>query len=261
MVVAPAKEDERPKPAQTNESAKQRFNVAASRARDQLWLFHSVTLNDLKNKEDVRRKLLEYCLNPHVESALFEFPEGDSDELVAPFESMFEQQVYLHIQRRGYRVLPQVKVGGYCIDLVVEGLQGRVAVECDGDRWHGADRYDDDMGRQRQLERAGWTFWRVSGSDFYRNPEQSLHGLWELLDRRGIYPDAFRTSQAAPNGVPDDRIASVLSDDRDLAERSQLILAVHEPEEIEETTQAVIDRLPDWEKVPNRSRRRESCQR
>ena len=29
-----------------------RFNVAVSRARDQLWLFHSVTLNDLKVTEE-----------------------------------------------------------------------------------------------------------------------------------------------------------------------------------------------------------------
>ena len=40
-----------------------RFNVAASRAQDQMWLFHSVATNDL-SESCLRRKFLEYCLNP-----------------------------------------------------------------------------------------------------------------------------------------------------------------------------------------------------
>ena len=40
-----------------------RFNVAASRARDQMFLFHSVTVNDL-SESDLRRKLLEFFMNP-----------------------------------------------------------------------------------------------------------------------------------------------------------------------------------------------------
>jgi very-short-patch-repair endonuclease len=55
----------------------------------------------------------------------------------------------------------------YRIDLVVEGMQGRLAVECDGDQWHGPDRYEQDMARQRDLERAGWNFVRIRGGDFY----------------------------------------------------------------------------------------------
>ena len=36
--------------------------------------------------------------------------------------------------------MPQFEIAGYRIDLVVEGMQGRLAVECDGDAWHGAER-------------------------------------------------------------------------------------------------------------------------
>ena len=46
-----------------NESAKQRFNVAVSRAQDQLWLFHSVQLEDLGDN-CMRRRLLEYMIDP-----------------------------------------------------------------------------------------------------------------------------------------------------------------------------------------------------
>jgi superfamily I DNA and/or RNA helicase len=34
-----------------NKADKRRFNVAASRAKDQLWLFHSVQLEDLTNEK------------------------------------------------------------------------------------------------------------------------------------------------------------------------------------------------------------------
>src|SRR5215510_967257 len=45
------------------ESARQRFNVAASRAQDQLWLFHSATL-DVLSPSCMRYRLLSYMRNP-----------------------------------------------------------------------------------------------------------------------------------------------------------------------------------------------------
>jgi superfamily I DNA and/or RNA helicase len=55
MVAAP---NERIGPLM-KDSDKRRFNVAASRARDQVWLFHTATLADL-NPDDMRYKLLGY---------------------------------------------------------------------------------------------------------------------------------------------------------------------------------------------------------
>ncbi|RJQ46748.1 MAG: DUF559 domain-containing protein [Nitrospiraceae bacterium] len=165
--------------ALVKESDKRRFNVAASRARDQLWLFHSSTLNDL-NPNCMRYKLLDYCLErkpiqPHI------------DETV--FDSQFERDVYGQITVRGYRVIPQFKVAHYKIDLVVEGMKNRLAVECDGDEWHGSESFYADMHRQRILERCGWTFWRIRGSEYYRNPEKAMISLWQKLDTLGIKPD------------------------------------------------------------------------
>ena len=66
----------------TARSAQQRFNVAASRARDQMFLYHSVDLKDL-NPEGVRYKLLQYCIEPHrVQLAI--------DEVKHEFDSTFE---------------------------------------------------------------------------------------------------------------------------------------------------------------------------
>ena len=61
MVSAPS--GGRSIPAMTDAAAQRRFNVAASRARDQLFLSHTATLADL-NPQCVRYQLLEYCLNP-----------------------------------------------------------------------------------------------------------------------------------------------------------------------------------------------------
>jgi len=214
MVSAP---DERRRiGALGNEKAKRRFNVAVSRAKDQIWLFHSATLNDLSPR-CLRHRLLEYFQNPKVEPTKLENLniEGIKDlvedrevDPPYPFDSWFEVDVFQKITKRGYRVIPQHEVAGYRIDLVVEGMQGRLAVECDGDTWHGAERYEEDMGRQRTLERCGWVFWRVRGSAFYRDPEAALEGLWKKLDKLGIHPTSQGTRRDSSSTVFAKQISS-----------------------------------------------------
>jgi very-short-patch-repair endonuclease len=188
-----------------------RFNVAASRAKDQMWLFHSVTLNDLSPR-CLRYQLLEYCQNPKVQPTSLEgldlgklreisrLADRDRVSPPEPFESWFELDVFLKIVEHGYRVIPQFEVAGYFIDLVVEGMEGRLAVECDGDEWHGLERYEQDQARQRQLERCGWTFWRVPGSTFYRDPEEALEVLWQVLKRLKIYPESEESESVSEGG-------------------------------------------------------------
>lgn len=165
----------------TKETDSQRFNVAASRARDQMILFHSVTLNDIGNNNCMRYKLLGYCQNPLGDQASF-------DSVKHRFDSPFEEAVYRRLVARGYLVTPQVQVNGYRIDLVVEGEHNRLAVECDGERWHGPDAYEADMFRQKVLERAGWQFWRVRGRHFYQDADRAMESLWTTLEEMEIKP-------------------------------------------------------------------------
>lgn len=179
--------------ALSTESARQRFNVATSRAQDQLWLFHSATL-DVLSPTCMRHRLLSYMLHPERQI---------TDQAEQRFESLLERHVYDLIVDKGYHVRTQVCVGDptnhrYRIDLVVEGMQGRLAVECDGDQWHGPDRYEQDMARQRDLERAGWQFIRIRGGDFYRDRAKAMEPLWLELDRRGIKPGGIDEAAAAP---------------------------------------------------------------
>ncbi len=67
-------------------------------------------------------------------------------------------------------------------------LRYRLAIECDGDRYHGIDRWDDDMHRQRILERVGWQFWRCFASSFVKNRQDVLDDLIAILSQRGIDP-------------------------------------------------------------------------
>ena len=73
--------------------------------------------------------------------------------------------------------------------MVVEGAdRTRLAVECDGDRFHGPEQWRQDMRRQRVLERVGWRFWRCFASSFYRDPDGVMNDLFETLTRMGIEP-------------------------------------------------------------------------
>jgi len=183
----------------TKAADERRFNVAASRARDMMILFHSVTCDDL-SVHDLRRKLIgffEYTKPQQIagieRNELERRAVQDNRRVVnplAPFDSWFEVDVALELLRKNFTVLAQYEVAGKQIDLVIEGGQARLAVECDGDNWHGADRYEADMQRQRQLERCGWEFFRVRESAFYSNKENALAGLWQALEDRGIFARA-----------------------------------------------------------------------
>ena len=201
----------------TDEASRRRFNVAASRARDQMTLFHSATLNDL-SPNDLRFELLQYCQNPSVQRAEYSGkPVAELERLAAtanrqsvrppePFGSWFELDVFLKLVARGFRVLPQYEVAGYRIDLVIDGMENRVAVECDGDIWHGADKYEADMARQRMLERCGWKFWRLRESAFRMDSEDSLRDLWATLERERVFPeDRGRATPVSTDRTEQDR--------------------------------------------------------
>ena len=171
----------------SREHDQQRLNVAASRAQNQVQVFSSIHPGDL-GETDLRRGYLEYLARPGSDRDAYVAGDVSPDLRREPFDSLFEQRVYLALRERGYRVRPQYPAGRYRIDLVVEGGTRRLAIECDGDAYHGEDNAESDAGRQRDLERVGWRFVRIRGSRFYRDPEEALGPLWRELGRLGIEP-------------------------------------------------------------------------
>ncbi|MFJ7902229.1 AAA domain-containing protein [Streptomyces sp. NPDC096198] len=204
-------------------SERQAYNVAASRAQDQMRLFYSVPPDRLKSG-DLRLNLLAYMENPPAALVdVDDIGEVSSEIPQKPFESLFEQHVYLRLKARGYHVVPQYPAGSKRIDLVVIGARGRLAVECDGERYHSTpEQIRHDQQRDRELQRVGWTFWRIPESEFRFDPDEALVGLWEELNRLGIHPAAF--SGANDRSHSASAVADVqwtpldLSSDEDLSE-------------------------------------------
>ena len=66
-----------------------------------------------------------------------------------------------------------------------------VAIECDGERYHsGEAKVREDMERQTILERLGWRFIRIRGSEYFRNPEKAIERVVSELSTYGIAPEA-----------------------------------------------------------------------
>ena len=163
-----------------------RFNVAASRARDQLWLFHSVGLDQMSTI-DLRSSLLSYVLNPPPALVAEPLRDVTPDEPHPAFRSLFDQRLFCRIAAKGFHVTPQVEVNGRAIDLVITGAKGRLAIGCDGHVWPGdTEQHAADLDRERELQRAGWRYWRVRESEFVYDPDATLASLWTVLRRFGI---------------------------------------------------------------------------
>jgi len=163
------------------EQTKKRYNVAVSRARDQLWVVHSFDPDLHLKATDLRYRLLQHVRDP--DSSLRNF-----DEEVARTESPFEREVLKRLTGAGFRVRTQIQVGFFRIDMVVEGEGKRLAVECDGDRYHPIEKLAEDMNRQAILERLGWKFARIRGSAFYRDADAAMEAVFRRLEELEISP-------------------------------------------------------------------------
>jgi very-short-patch-repair endonuclease len=168
---------------------KQRFNVAASRARDQLWLVHSLDPARDLQPADLRRRLIEHVRDPSARRRAAR-PDGR----LAP--SPFERAVAEALAAAGFGVAPPREIGRYRVGLVVSDGRQHVAVECDGDRFLPPEQLDEDLARQAVLERAGWTFVRVRGTRFFRDPEGALAELVADLGALGLQRGARAVAPA-----------------------------------------------------------------
>lgn len=171
------------------EYLKQRYNVAASRAKDQIWLVHSLDPDRDLRPGDLRRQLIEYVRSPGARGRA-------AERATKRAESPFEIAVIKRLAAEGYGVEPQVKVGGYRIDMVVRGSGGEVALECDGARFHPPEKIPEDLARQAILERCGWRFIRLRSTAFFTDPDRAMAQAFEQLNALGIEPDAFSGDQA-----------------------------------------------------------------
>src|SRR5712691_11786826 len=182
---------------------KQRFNVAASRARDQMWIVHSLSPRDDLKPDDLRRQLIEHAQDPSRLMRALEEKEKRT-------QSTFEREVMTRLATAGYRVAPQWRIGAFRIDLVVEGDGRRLAIECDGDRYHPLEKLPEDLDRQSVLERMGWIFTRIRGTEFFRNPDRAMKPVFEKLHLLEIFPTGAASDVPAKKQPSADLIERVI---------------------------------------------------
>ncbi|MDR3354087.1 MAG: DUF559 domain-containing protein [Synergistaceae bacterium] len=171
-------------------STKQRYNVAASRAKEQLWVVHSLDFGKDLKSGDMRRDLLEYAANPSVFVQV-------AGAVEARAGSPFEESVGKSLIAAGYSITQQYEVGAYRIDMVVSCGKKKVALECDGEAWHSSEyQIRSDMERQAILERIGWQFIRIRGSEYYRDPDKTMQRVKNALLELGITPEHRSTEES-----------------------------------------------------------------
>ncbi|WP_457634228.1 DUF3320 domain-containing protein, partial [Oceanithermus desulfurans] len=159
-----------------------RLNVALTRARYEMLVFSTLRPDhiDLSRTQaravaDLKR-FLEYA--QRGPSVLGKDERGS----VGDFESPFEEAVARALTDRGWKVLPQIGVSKYRIDLGVvhPAHPGRflAGVECDGASYHSS-KYarERDKIRQQVLERLGWRLFRVWSTDWWINPSLAVDRL------------------------------------------------------------------------------------
>ena len=168
-----------------SENGERRLNVAVSRARRSMTVVHSLRPQDIDEASKnagprLLRRYLEYLPRPDraFESRIISDPDAET-------ESPFEDAVRRALEQRGHRVVSQVGVSGYRIDLGIESVGGDgfdLGVECDGATYHSAPAARDrDRLRQGVLEGLGWRIHRVWSTAWARDPDAELAAIERAL--------------------------------------------------------------------------------
>ena len=146
-----------------------RVNVAFSRAKLQVHCIVSMPIEKIPTGIWIK-KYLEYVRDNGEVSA--------SKLNLKKFDSYFEEEFYNLLKKKlgkGYTIQNQVESCGFKIDFVATNTSTgkQLAIECDGPT-HFKDHIDEaygiyvdsDIERQRVLQSAGWTFFRVGYSEW-----------------------------------------------------------------------------------------------
>jgi very-short-patch-repair endonuclease len=135
------------------------LNVAFTRAREEIHIFHSAPIEEFGNAAG-KGTILDWLKHCNTQVG----PERLPDSSFKKAQSEFEAEVSRELQSKGAKVICQYPSCGFFIDLVAEFPEQRLAIECDGEIWH-LDEHGhlkaEDVYRQEILERAGWKVIRI----------------------------------------------------------------------------------------------------
>jgi hypothetical protein len=197
---------------QGQESDQRNFNLAVSRAKEQVILFHSVDYKNLK-PFCLRAKLLKYFQTPHP-WPLDIPPEHDTEALKTfikdskcfwsspprPFERWFEVILFLKIKEKGYFVIPKFETVGKKMDFMITGDKNSLVIDCFGKL------SKNPLAIPSSDERTQVNHWPhyyiMRESLFTLDSEGCLQSLWDKLDSLGIHPLAPSPPKSQENLAP-----------------------------------------------------------
>jgi len=193
-----------------------KINVALSRAKEQMILFHSVKPENLRSN-DFRLKILSFFYNDIPKPKPFELPENENERnlynIPRPFDSWFEYDIAKELINRGYQYIqPQYKIKedetfynhhlqketyvNFKLDLVVSNNGKMIAIECDGDPFHTLpEDLAYDVERQEFLQRVGWKVYRVLYSAYKRNSSEEIEKMVNYIKKHTKKDKLIRLDQ------------------------------------------------------------------
>ena len=158
-----------------------RLNVLFTRAKQGLELYTSLTPNSVKEGGEKGRQIfksyLDYAATQKIETGINTERSTDSD---------FEDWVKEELEKLGYKVIPQVGVSGFFIDLGIKHKDFKygylAGIECDGAAYHSSvSARDNDITRQKVLESMGWKIYRIWSTNWFDNPKNEIKKLDNYL--------------------------------------------------------------------------------
>jgi len=177
------------------------LNVAFTRARDEIHIFHSASVKDFAKAsgQGTIRDWLEFCAANDTP------PARDNARQIARADSEFEADVLTALSGRGVTVTAQYPSCGFFIDIVAELDGTRLAVECDGELYH-LDEHGklrrEDLERQEVLERAGWRVSRIPYRRWRKNPSAEVDRILRELGSADAPEENVDGSGSKPTKTP-----------------------------------------------------------
>ena len=162
------------------------LNVAFTRARDEIHVFHSAPFDAFTFAEGRPSALsdwLQQCARVQAAD-----PASRRSSRLGKVDSQFEADVADALRQQGLRVLHQYPACGFNVDLLAEREEDgvRILVECDGERFH-LDEHGrlriEDIERQAILERAGWRVLRIPYRKWLADPDTEVARVSAALDQ------------------------------------------------------------------------------
>ena len=139
----------------------QMVNVAMTRAKEQLFLYHSVVSNNLE-RDCLRYKLINYC-NHYRKLDTTGLCEVKVSEFKAIEKS--KQEIKQYLLNLDYQVIEDYPIADdVCCDLLVMNKQGKtMAIDCSGFMRD----YSEGINRKLSLQRVGWQYYHLLPSELF----------------------------------------------------------------------------------------------